>query len=157
MRLRGAVLAFTAFVLASVSPIAAQAQHAMPPSFPSEDKEPLVEARVRYDEAWLRDRLVPKEQEVEVDRPRAPPRPDPLPPEPALDIEQVIEQTTGRQGGVDLRDRVQEPRLVLVAPRLCLDNRGEPRGADHVGGLADQALAVAEVRAKADVGECHGR
>ena len=62
-----------------------------------------------------------------------------------------------RQLGLDLGDGVQEPGLLLVPPRLGLAHLRQPRRADQLGGTPDQRLAVAEVRAEADVREGHGR
>ena len=122
-----------------------------------EHEAALQEVRVRHDQTRLVDRLVAVEEEVEVDRPRPPARPDPLAAEPALDVEQVVEQLPRREHRLELGRCVQEARLVLVAPRLALADRRETDGADQLGRLSDQRLAVAEVRAEADVGEDHGR
>src|SRR4051812_4487676 len=112
---------------------------------------------MRHHEPRLVDRLVAVEQEVEVDRPWPPPRPDAFPTEAALDVEQVVEQAARREGGLDLGDRVQEPRLLLVAPRLGLAQRREARRADQLGRATDQRLPVAQIRAETDVRERHGR
>jgi subtilisin family serine protease len=102
------------------------------------------------------------EQEIEVERARALGR-NALPEaaEPALRLEQQVEQLAGREVGLQGRRAVQEPWLVEVADRLGLhqgrdrhhlDARRLPEG---VQGGANRALAVAEVRAEGDVGAGH--
>src|SRR4051794_26460761 len=108
-------------------------------------------------EPGLVDRVVAVEEEIEVDRPRPPLRPDALAAEPALDVEQVVEQLPGRERRLQLGDGVQEPRLLRVAPRLGLANRRQARCADQLGRAADRGFAVSEVRTEPDVGERHGR
>src|SRR5216684_3055703 len=112
---------------------------------------------MRHDEARLVDRLVAVEQQVEVDRARPPLRADPLAAEAALDVEQLIEQLARGQRRLELSDRVQEHRLVPVAPRLRLDHRGKAYGSDQLCRLSDQALAIAEIRPEADICGRHGR
>src|SRR3954453_8598772 len=110
-----------------------------------------------HPEPRLVDRLVAVEQEVEVDRPWPPPRPDAFPAEAALDVEQVVEQAARREGGLDLRGRVQEAGLLLVPPGLGLAQPRETRRPDERCRPPDQRLAVAQVRAETDVGDGHGR
>src|SRR4051812_37463569 len=112
---------------------------------------------MRDDEARLVDHSVAEEQQVEIDRARPPPRPDPLAPEPALDVEQERQEGQRLETGLDRRDRVHERGLVLEAPRGCLDDRRETIRADQLGGVADEPLAVAEVGAETDVRDRHGR
>ena len=78
-------------------------------------------------------------------------------PELPLDVEQQVEERPGLESGLDLGDGVQERRLLLVAPRLGLDDRRQPRAPRSALRLRRiVCLAVAEVRAEADVGEgCH--
>ena len=99
-----------------------------------EDEAPLEHQRVRHLEARLRDPLVAPQQQVEVDRPRPPARPDPLPAEAPLDVEQMRQERPRRQRGLDLCGRVQERRLVAEAPRLGLEERRQARRPDQLRG-----------------------
>src|SRR4051794_38420680 len=110
-----------------------------------------------HDEPRLVDRLVAVEQQVEVDRPGAPLRPDPLAPEPPLDVEQVVEQAARREGGLDLGHRVEEAWLVLVPPGLRFAQLRQAGGSDQLRRTTDQRLPLAEVRAETDVSKGHGR
>src|SRR4051812_49293673 len=112
---------------------------------------------MRHRQPGLVEDLVAVEEQVEVDRPGAPAGTDSLPAELPLDIEQLVEERPRRELRLQLGDRVQEERLLGVSPWLGLDHGGEAPGADQVGGAPDQRLAVAEVRAEADVDERHGR
>ena len=87
-----------------------------------------------------------------VARPRAA-----LAPEAELDLEQEVEQPARVELRIDLRRRVEERRLIGVAPGLGLSDLGKPPGADPFGSLPDSPLAVAEIRAEPDVRAGHGR
>ena len=71
---------------------------------------------MRDGEAGLVDRALPEEEQVEVDRARPPARPFAHAAERALDVEQAIEQLARRQVGLQLRDGVQERRLIERGP-----------------------------------------
>src|SRR5262249_14371030 len=77
--------------------------------------------------------------------------------EPALDVEEEVEQPARVELGIDLGHRVQEPRLVQVAPGLGLDHRRQAARVDELGCACDSRLAVAEIRAEPGVGHGHGR
>src|SRR4051812_14640493 len=115
-----------------------------------------MEPRVWDLEARLVDPLTAVEEQVEVDRPRPVAGAAALAAELPPDLQQELEQNARRQLGVELRDRVQEPRLILVAPRVRLDDRREPVDADQLGRCPDRRFAVAEIRTEPDVGD-HGR
>ena len=87
---------------------------------------------MRDDEIRLLDRLLAVEEEVEVDRSGPPAGADPLPPQPALEVEQVDEELARRECGLDLGSGIQELRLIRVSPRLGLEKRREPAGAECV-------------------------
>ena len=108
---------------------------------------------MRDGEARLVDDAVAVEEQVEVDRARPPVRAVAFTAEPALDSEQYVEQRPRLELGVDLRNGIQEPRLLLVAPGLRLDDLRHPPSADEAGGGADRRFTVAEVRAEAYVRE----
>ena len=82
---------------------------------------------MRNGQARLLHDLLAVEQEVEVDRPRPVARPLADTAQLALDLEQPVEQLPRAEVGLDLGHRVQELRLVGMAPRLRLQNRREPR------------------------------
>src|SRR6266849_11087488 len=69
----------------------------------------------------------------------------------------MVEQRPRPEHRLELRDGIQEHRLVLVAPGLGLADRRKLRRTDQPGRLPDQRLAIAQVRAQTDVGANHGR
>jgi hypothetical protein len=102
---------------------------------------------VRDVETGLVDGSFAVEEQVEVDRARAPARALPNAAQLSFDVEEAVEQLAGRQLGLDLGDGVQERRLVDETPRLGLADRREARCVEQLRGAADLLLAVAEVRA----------
>src|SRR5438552_6680521 len=112
---------------------------------------------MRDHEAGFGELLVAVEQQVEVDRARPVAGPLARPPQCALDLEQAVEEDTRRLDGLELGDGVEEARLVGIAPRLRLEQRGDTRGAEELQRSADRRLAVAEVGPEPDVRERHGR
>ena len=95
---------------------------------------------MRDGQAGLVDDLVAVDEEVEVDRARAEPRAFAAhAAEPALDREQPLQELARLQLGVELRDAVEEVRLVQVADRLRLAEarNGHERDAFLVGELLD--------------------
>lgn len=126
-----------------------------------EGESPLVKPRMRDCQPRLVDRLVRVEEEVEVDRPRPEAWTLPGPSERALDGQEGVEQLPRRERRVERRGPVQEPRLVEVVHRVGLAER---RHRDDVNSLRrvqrrerglERVLALAEVRAEADVGAGH--
>ena len=124
------------------------------------EREPaLVETRMRHVETWLVQHEVTVEQQVEIDRARAPAFLVVAgAAEPALDVEQDVEQLAGREASLDGDGAVHVAGLLDRPPRLRLAQR---RDADdrHVGQLAherdgpsDRGLAVAQIRTEPDVG-----
>jgi Subtilase family len=81
--------------------------------------------------------------------------------EPALDVEQQREEITGRKLGLERGGSVEEARLVDDADGLGVDEPGHGGHADSrlvrqlVERRPDRRLAVAKVRAEADVGARH--
>jgi hypothetical protein len=70
-------------------------------------------------EPWLRDGLVPVEQQVEVERPRALPRGNTsVSAEDTLQLEEHLEQCAWRKSCLELHDPVQELRLVEKSNRI---------------------------------------
>src|SRR5207244_5045280 len=116
---------------------------------------PLVKAGVRDFEPGLGQAQVVVEQEVEVARARAERRAAARAAEGALDLEQGEQECVRRQLGLERGGGVEEARLVEVADRIGLSERGD-RGElelavrpERVEGRAEHRLAVAEVRAEA--------
>src|SRR5690348_11498823 len=112
---------------------------------------------MRHGQARLVDHDVAVQEQVEVDRARPPVGLGTLASELALDLEETLEQRARLELGLELRDGVQEPRLIRVAPRLGLTDRRKPHGVDPLGGLQDHRLTVPEIRAEPDVRASHGR
>ena len=119
---------------------------------------------MRDPEARLVDLLLPVDQQVEIERPRALGRDSrTVAAETRFDCEEEVEERPGRQLGLERHDPVQEARLIQKAHRLRIDQRGD---ADHLdargcGKLCDRRakrrLAVAEVGAQPNVCTGHGR
>src|SRR5688500_15134958 len=108
-------------------------------------------------QSGLVDRLAAVEQQVEIDRPRTPPLAA-LTTEPALDLEQRVEQLPWREAGLETHGAVQERRLLGDSDRLGLAQLRDRDDAGESGDRrADRRLPVAEIRAESDVGDRHGR
>ena len=109
----------------------------------------LVELRVR------------EEEQVEVDRPRAEPRPLAGPAEPLLDGEERVEEAARVELRLHRRRRVEEARLVDLADRLRFA-KGRNGDDPYAGRRVERRergphrrLAIAEVRADPDVRHVH--
>ena len=118
---------------------------------------------MRYAEPRLVDDLVPVEEQVEIDGPRAETGAVARSAERTFDREQPGEQLAGPEVGLQHHGRVQKARLILDSHRVRLS---EARDGEHldcgiVGEVRDRAperrLAVAQVRAEADVRPRHER
>ena len=79
-----------------------------------------------HGEARLVDDAVTEEQQVEIDRSRPPPRADSLAPEAPLHVEQERQERLRVEACLDLGDGIQKAWLVLMTPRLGLDDRPAP-------------------------------
>src|SRR5439155_8443943 len=127
-----------------------------------EDEAPLVQARVRDGEPGLVDHLVAVQEKVEIERPRAVLVGDANAAETLLDREQPVEELARREARLQLDGSVEERRLLADSHRFRLaqgrdaDDLGSRLGPERVDGCAQRALAVAEVRAEADVSARHG-
>ena len=122
-----------------------------------ERKAPLRDAWMRHGQARLVQYDLAVDEQVEVDRPRAPPFAGAIATERLLDREEDIEQRPRLEAGLELDDAVQVPRLLDRPPRVRL---AEPRdrrdldariGPEQVDRPTDRRLPVAEVRSDADV------
>ena len=112
---------------------------------------------MRERETRLVDRQALVEEQVEVDRPRAPPLAVASTAEPALDVEEEVEQRSRREVRLERERAVQVRGLLDGAPGLRLAERGDSDD-DHVRRRAheldrppDRRLPVTEVRPEADV------
>src|SRR5512132_3303929 len=105
---------------------------------------------MRHRQARLVDRLVPVDQEVEVDDARAPPSfPGAFTSQVALDCQEAFEQLPRSELRGQLRGCVQELRLVRDADRVGLPERGGPYRPQLFEALERSAkvqFPVAEVR-----------
>ncbi len=91
----------------------------------------LVQARVRNREARPLEGLIPVEQEIEIDRARAPARAHPsFATQVALDREQPVEQVRRGELRVDRNRAVQEARLVDEPDRIGLAKTGDGHDLD---------------------------
>src|ERR1700751_587688 len=88
-----------------------------------ENEAALLRARGRDGGAGLVDRLVPEEEKVEVERPRAVLAGGPDAAEPLLDGEQAVEQLSRGERRVDHGRPVEERRLLADSVRLRLAQR----------------------------------
>ena len=85
---------------------------------------------MRDPEARLVDLLLPVDQQVEIERPRALWRDGgPIAAETGLDGEEKVEERARRQLGLDRQRSVQEARLIQKTHRLRIDQCGD---ADHL-------------------------
>src|SRR4051812_32527676 len=116
---------------------------------------------MRNGEARLVDLLVPVDEQVEVDRPRAEARALPRPAEPPLDVEEAVEELARPQLRVDRRRRVEEARLVGVSDgvRLALGRHGDDLnarlGPKRVERGRERAPTIADVCAHPHIRTCH--
>ena len=112
---------------------------------------------MRERETRFVDRQLVVEEQVEVDRPRAPPLTGASAAEPALDVEEELEQRTRPEVRLERERAVQVRGLRDGAPGLRLAERGDSdddhvrRRAEKLDRLPDGRLAVAEIRPEADV------
>ena len=114
----------------------------------------LVEVRVGHDETGLLDDPLVVQQEVEIDRSRAPSLAAlaPVATEASLDVQKDVEEHARIEAGVDRDGAVQERRLLHGPPWVGLAQCRHRRHGDAVhlvevpDGSADRRLAVAEVR-----------
>src|SRR5438105_8712457 len=117
---------------------------------------------MRNCQARLVDGLVAVEQQVEVDRARPETRPRAADTaEPALDLEQSLEELARRQRGLELRGAVEKARLVEVPDRLRLAQGRDGHyldpvlGRELLQGDRDLTLRFSEIGADADEGRGH--
>ena len=126
-----------------------------------ESESPLVEPRMRDGEPRLVERLVAVEEQVEVDRPRPEARTLADPPEGAFDGQEGVQELPRGQRRVDRGGSVQEARLVEKVHRVGVAEGGDRDDHDSLGCVqrrdrcVERALALAEVRAEADVRARH--
>ena len=126
-----------------------------------ESEGTLVQPRVRDRQPRLVDDDVVYQEEVEVDRPRAVPRPEARATELPLHLEERSERVAWRELRLDLDGAVEEGRLVEVADGIGLAERGDgddldPRLApEQLDGAGQRRGAVTEVRPEADVRASH--
>ena len=111
----------------------------------------------------LVDLLVAEKQEVEVDRPRAEPRPVASAAEALLYGKECVEQAASVELRLDRSCRVEEARLVEVAHGLRFA-KGRNGDDTYVGRRVEgrerrphRRLTIAEVRADPDVRQLHSR
>src|SRR5204863_2843388 len=112
-------------------------------------------------QARLVDRLRAEDEQVEIDRARAEPRPQaPFAAQAPLDREQPLEQLTRAQRRLDGRRAVEETRLVRITDGI---GQAQRRDCEHLDPLLlaqqldsgpDLRLPVAQVAAEPD--ECPG-
>jgi hypothetical protein len=106
-------------------------------------------------QAGLVDRFLAVEQEVEVDRPRAPALlRGAVSAQATFDLQEALEELARRKVCLELGDGVQELRLVGDAHRICLPHRRATDRTELYEQLerpADVLVPVAEVRADAHV------
>jgi diamine N-acetyltransferase len=115
---------------------------------------------MRNGQAGLLDHLIAVEEDVQVDRPGPPTLlARAVPAELPLDLEQLLEESSRTQIGLELRDGVHEARLLGDSHRIGLPERGDAQRAELSQQLErgpQVLLPVAEVGAEADVGDSHG-
>ena len=111
---------------------------------------------MRNTEAGLVERLVPVQQQIEVDDPW-PPTLDAHSPELALDVEEQVEELSRGQARLERRRTVQEPRLVHDPDRIGLAQLRDSndveagRSPEELDRTPNRLLPQAEVRAETDV------
>jgi hypothetical protein len=120
-----------------------------------------MQPRVRNLQAGLVDRLVPVEEQIQIDRSGAAgPGTRTITTKPALELQQRVQELARRSGRSDHRDPVQEPRLIQIANGIRFAqarDQEEPRVArviDCLHCLPDRRLSVAQVGAEPDEGRC---
>src|SRR5437016_5848253 len=116
-----------------------------------EDESPLMQPGMRDAKARLVDPLVPVQQEVEVERPRAAGKPLAAAPELALDAQEQLQERARRQGRLHRSRAVEEAGLINdradgvgFAERRDGDDLDSRLGCEALDRCTERSLPVAE-------------